>query len=1100
MLDLHRALPALLLLVSPSTAQVETAPAEEPPATLPTFVGPLPPPDLDGLLAYPGDRSGTFGPTGKRLFTERLVPAPGLRGEFSSLPRTPELRDLVVVSFRDAEGNPIEPQGFAPVWHPSHVEATFAVGSLEAREAKWIAGDDVAAVWVRLRNPTDRPETIRVEASSGFATLADAKRGPLLPVDLSAAANVHPFPGRDLFTANRKPPDWTWVEAERRGECVGSTGRDLKRAASGGEVLGSNFGAGADHRASFPFRTPSIEKARITVRYASLTSTPSPWEVLLDGRSLGRIACEETGGWGDEPREFRTATLEAGDLAAGDHSLELRSTRAGNNVNFDGFFVHAEGASFPSTPAGRRFPSPRAFEEVRYAPGRIEVGGTPFALLDPGVHAKGAVVGLHGGSPGDPCSAWPREATIPLPPGSRARVHILGGIGWAPPDPEPGEAAAELVLDLDDGSNVLLPLRLGENFAPWDADGEVPGAVGRAPFLSVSIDPPAGTKATALRFVDAGTSIAPLLLAVTCEADAPEQADRLLGRAVFFGVPIEAALAGPGFRARDWNRPAATLEREIAVPAGGSAEFRLSLAFADDAAAAARVAVESVSPPDPLSAHRERYATWYDWNCPRFDSEDAALTRLWWYRWFIVRHCGAEPRAGRLRHPVFFEGRHGSWYPTVISYSTPHILAETRWLRDPRHAFGQVRAHVENREPDGILRSVRTDWTGGFYTEWIAQATLGAFLVHPDREFLAEVAPALGEHVEALFRKFDADGDGLVAPANHWETGMEWSPVFFHFNGYDNRKPEERIERPDFVAYHFGSADAMSRAFSLLGDVPAAERMAQAAARIRTAALAKLWDPKDRFFYGAREKDDALARCREVAGLYPFAFGLPPREKAYAEALRFLTDPKEFWTAFPVASAARSVPVFSAQIQRWPGPGGTVTGCMWNGPTWPHANSLVLDALARVLREYPAEGIVSREDFERLLDRFARLHFEKGDPARPLLREYADGDTGENWGCPDYLHSTFDDLLIRHLGGLVPREDDALEIDPLVRNLAWFRFDGIPYRGHLLTIAWDRPDGDWKLADFSEGLSVAVDGRRVATRERLERILVEGAVPGRPAR
>ncbi|HKB15631.1 MAG TPA: hypothetical protein VKF62_06185, partial [Planctomycetota bacterium] len=394
---MRRALPALLLLASPALAQVETAPAEEPPATLPKFVGPLDPPDLDGLLAYPGDRSGTFGPTGKRLFTERLVPAPGLRGGFSYLHRTPELRDLVVLSFRDADGRPIEPEGFAPVWHPSHVEATFALGPLEAREAKWIGGDDVAAVWVRLRNPTDRPIAIRVEASSGFATEADAKRGTFVPVDLSAAANVHPFPGRDIFTANRKAPDWIWVEAERRGECVGSTGRDLKRAASGGEVLGSNFGAGADHRASFAFRTPSIGKARITLRYASLTSTPSPWGVLLDGRSLGRISCEETGGWGDEPREFRTATLEAGDVAAGDHSLELRSTRTGNNVNFDGFFVHAAGVSLPSTPEGGRFPSPRAFEEVRYPPGRLGIGGTPFDLLDPAVHPNGAVVGLSGG-------------------------------------------------------------------------------------------------------------------------------------------------------------------------------------------------------------------------------------------------------------------------------------------------------------------------------------------------------------------------------------------------------------------------------------------------------------------------------------------------------------------------------------------------------------------------------------------------------------------------------------------------------------------------------------------------------------------------------
>jgi hypothetical protein len=141
---------------------------------------------------------------------------------------------------------------------------------------------------------------------------------------------------------------------------------------------------------------------------------------------------------------------------------------------------------------------------------------------------------------------------------------------------------------------------------------------------------------------------------------------------------------------------------------------------------------------------------------------------------------------------------------------------------------------------------------------------------------------------------------------------------------------------------------------------------------------------------------------------------------------------------------------------------------MWYGPTWPHAVSLVADTIARVLREEVSSPLAPRHLAE-LLRSFARFHCEDGDPARPLLREYGDGETGVNWGCPDYLHSTFCDLVVRHVLGIVPAFGKELAVRPLPLGLGDFAVEDLPYHGHRLAV---RIAGDV--------LAVEVDGREAA--------------------
>jgi hypothetical protein len=319
---------------------------------------------------------------------------------------------------------------------------------------------------------------------------------------------------------------------------------------------------------------------------------------------------------------------------------------------------------------------------------------------------------------------------------------------------------------------------------------------------------------------------------------------------------------------------------------------------------------------------------------------------------------------------------------------------------------------------------------------------------------------------------------------------MELQPSFFFFSGFDNTGPEARLERPDYAAAIHASCAALAEGFALLGDREREEHYGRLAGKVQAAALDLLWDGKDGFFYAVREDDGTAARCREVAGFYPFAMGLCPVGDPYTRAFDYLVDPDEFWTPFPPASCARSVPVFSAAVQRWPGPGGRTTDRMWNGPTWPHAQSIAAEAMARALRSGESTAVTPAL-FEEFLRRFAFLHFENGDPDRPLIRETYDGETGAGTGCADSLQSTFNDLLIRHVGGVVPVSGDRLEFYPVVQGLDRFRFRRLLYHGREVEIVWVRPGTKNPYEGRPEGYTILVDEKIVSTQPSLKRVSIK---------
>jgi hypothetical protein len=277
------------------------------------------------------------------------------------------------------------------------------------------------------------------------------------------------------------------------------------------------------------------------------------------------------------------------------------------------------------------------------------------------------------------------------------------------------------------------------------------------------------------------------------------------------------------------------------------------------------------------------------------------------------------------------------------------------------------------------------------------------------------------------------------------------------------------------------NAGAISKIAKMAGRDDVAEEFAQTAGDLRKKIHEKLWDENLKF-YVAKTADGESLNVREQIGFIPWMFSLADDD--HAEAWLQLNDRQGFWGPWGITTAERRHPDFRTH--------GTGT-CEWDGAVWPFATSQTLTGLANLLRSQDQEFVTKRDYFEQLLT-YARSHQKDG---VAYIGEYLDETTGE-WLITGekekrsrfYNHSTFCDLVISGLVGIVPQDDNTLVVDPLLPNDSWdwFCLDGVPYHGHNVTVIWDRTG---KRYNRGTGFIVLVDGKEMAHTPGLSRVVVD---------
>jgi hypothetical protein len=465
---------------------------------------------------------------------------------------------------------------------------------------------------------------------------------------------------------------------------------------------------------------------------------------------------------------------------------------------------------------------------------------------------------------------------------------------------------------------------------------------------------------------------------------------------------------------------------------------------------------------------------WMQANIPLFTCPDREIEQLYYYRWWAWRKHIRQTPAGLLVTEFLKPVKHAGEY-NALSCAFGHHVAEGRWLRDPRFLDGDIRFWLGSEESGGIRANFHqfSGWAGAaLYDRWLADGR---------REFLTSCLPSLLADYEAWERERLTDS-GLF-----WQRdvsdGMESS--------ISGGRQAKNI-RPSINSYMFGNARAIAAIARLAGQTAVAAEYGARADRLKTLVQQRLWNP-DAEFFETRLESGRFADVRELIGFTPWFMNLPKAGAGYEAAWKQLMDPNGFYAPYGPTTAERRHPEFRIAYQG--------DDCQWNGPSWPFATTITLNALANVLNGY-RQSAVSREDYFRTFRIYARsqhLQLEDG-RAVPFIDEDLNPLTGEwlaramklrkktFYGRGDhYNHSGFADLVITGLAGLRPRADATVEVNPLLPRGTWdwFALDRVPYHGRMLSIVWDRAGTKFGKG---KGLAVFADRREIARSPDLRRI------------
>ena len=442
---------------------------------------------------------------------------------------------------------------------------------------------------------------------------------------------------------------------------------------------------------------------------------------------------------------------------------------------------------------------------------------------------------------------------------------------------------------------------------------------------------------------------------------------------------------------------------------------------------------------------------WMLKNIPFFECSQDTLEEIYYYRWWTYRkHIIKEGDYYTMTEFISWQNANSSAYC--------HQVAEGRWMRDKTFLDQYTRYWFRN--PDKARRDRFHK-----YSQWSTDAIYRRYLVNKDTAFIVD-----------LF-------DDLVSDYKKWESEKKLpSGLFWQYDVRDAMEESisgsetEKNVRPTINSYMAANALALSKIAKIAGKSSVADQYQAIYTSIREKMIKAMWD-SDAKFFKVQFENGKLSDAREAIGYIPWKFDLAKEE--HADAWLQILDPKGFMAPKGLTTAERRHPKFRSH---------GVGNCEWDGAVWPFATSQTLDGLANIVRSKGNKPVNNVDYFNALLT-YARSHQKNG---VPYIGEYMDEVTGK-WLKGDsersrwYNHSTFCDLIINGLVGIIPRADNTIEVHPLApeNSLSWFALDQVPYHGYLLTILWD---SDGSRYGRGSGLKVYADNRLVAQSSTLTRV------------
>ena len=527
---------------------------------------------------------------------------------------------------------------------------------------------------------------------------------------------------------------------------------------------------------------------------------------------------------------------------------------------------------------------------------------------------------------------------------------------------------------------------------------------------------------------------------------------------------------------------------------------------------------------------------WLQKNIPLFECPDRNVEETYYFRWWSFRKHIKQTPKGFVITEFLPPVSHAGEFNTISCAAGLH-LAEGRWLRDGTYLndYTKFWLRSENGKPAKKFHN---------FSSWFAAAAWDRYLVNADKNFLVKLLPDLVADYRAweterqlpngLFWQYDVR-DAMEESISGSRTAKNIRPTinsYMFANAQAIANLATLANKPKIATEFTAKANDLKRltqqhlwdtnanffkvliattntsvpsvayvpsdARELLGYIPWMFKLPDVAAGILP-AVEPGFQPGGKNVDSSKrvEKSNPSASLSAIPGgkMPPSTSGkMPDATAAFAQ----LTDPQGFAAPFGLTTAERRHPEFRNR---------GVGTCEWDGAIWPFATSQTLYAFANYLRSdslSPSEGeragvrgnpdspITNHQSPVTYFAAFLTYTHSQYANGLPYIGEYHDEVTGD-WinGKNDrsryYNHSTYADLLITGIIGLIPHDDDIVEINPLLPadTWDWFCLDGVKYHGHMLTVIWDK---DGTRYGRGAGLRVLANGKLIAQSEKLDRI------------
>lgn len=500
-----------------------------------------------------------------------------------------------------------------------------------------------------------------------------------------------------------------------------------------------------------------------------------------------------------------------------------------------------------------------------------------------------------------------------------------------------------------------------------------------------------------------------------------------------------------------------------------------------------------------LDQHKTEYGAFYK-GIPQLTCSDKDMEKVYYYRWFLLRHHIVNPNLGNIKYPFIYEGRYGYFKETDLSEdeviewefskgilaSASHHLLDMRWHKSSDVIKGEVLNYTENfgkmetflgYEYDvpllpGCIRI--HDFVGHYFFHTLPYNVWQIYESIKDKEWLERIVPALWEDLNNWSR-YDSESSGLPVMIYEGDSAMEFGPAS-HYHGknkagsckemgederlkvgltcsYETEEakwgtpvPNRRTEVATFYGLNYY---AFHKIYIISGDKNKADYCLRKYNSIKKAVAKYMWNEKESYFFELTEDFRQIEKVKQIGGILCL-FLLDPKNPQ--GLLNNLADDKKFNQKYGIASTSKdSFGYF---------PNNTINGtrahtCMWNGPTWPFSSSLALLAVGSFIKRMKNTRLKDKyvQYFKEEFEKYTKLHFLSGNMDNPCIVEHYDCETGIPLsGQDDYNHSCYIDIFIRHICGLDIDDSGCINFSPLNMGIGNLKIKNIYFNNSCYNV------------------------------------------------